>query len=45
MKTLTIEQQRIKMQIEAGFGFYGGKYAKAKTEQEKQEIIKNALNA
>ena len=45
MKTLTIEQQRIRIQIEAGFGFYSGKYSKATTEQEKQQIIKNALNA
>ena len=42
MKNLTIEQQRIKIQIEAGFGFYGGKYRVAKTEKEKQEIL-NAL--
>ena len=44
MKKLTTEQQKIKYQIEAGFGFYGGKYNKATTEQEKSKIIERALN-
>ena len=39
----TIEQQKIKIQIEAGYGFYGAKYKKAKTEKEKKEIIENAI--
>ena len=38
-----IEHQRIKIQIEAGYGFYGAKYQKAKTEKEKKEIIETAL--
>jgi len=43
MKTLTIEQQKIKLQIEAGYGFYGAKYQKAVSIKEKQNIIKKAL--
>ena len=39
----TIEHQRIKIQIEAGYGFYGAKYQKAKTEKEKKEIIEAAI--
>ena len=44
MTKLTTEQQRIKLQIEAGYGFYGVRYKKAKSDEERNTIVKNALN-
>ena len=43
MTKLTTEQQRIKLQIEAGYGFYGLRYKKAKSKEEKDAIIEKAL--
>ena len=40
---LTTEQQRIKLQIEAGYGFYGLRYKKATSKEEKDAIIETAL--
>ena len=43
MTKLTTEQQRIKLQIEAGYGFYGVRYKKATSRKEKEDIVKKAL--
>jgi len=42
-KRLTPEQEKIVYQIKAGYGIYGGKYKKATSEKEKEEIINKAL--
>ena len=41
MTTTTTEQQRIKLQIEAGYGFYGVRYKKA-TSKEEKDLEKNS---
>lgn len=43
-KIMKATEEQIKNQIKSGYGFYGMKYKRATTKEEKNKVIENCLN-